>query len=226
MTKRNGYPTFTSELGLWHKAYRHVAGIDEAGRGALAGPVVAAAVVIAPETIDDELWRQIRDSKQLTSGRRSNLAAHVREVAQAWTIGSVCAATIDRINIAAATRLAMQKAIQALKPPPDYLLIDWVRLPRVNIPQESRAKADADVMSVAAASILAKVHRDHLMTELDREYPIYGFAQHKGYGTAAHRTVIKQHGPCPYHRMTFAPVSQTRTLFDQGYEAHLAYRQA
>jgi ribonuclease HII len=206
-------PSLGMEQQLWAAGYRYIAGVDEAGRGALAGPVVAAAVVIGPESAEQSPWHLVRDSKQLAPPQRTRLEASIKAVAVAWGIGCVPAAVIDQIGIAAATRQAMAQAIQSLTPAPDYLLIDWVRLPLVNIPQHCAAKADATMVSVAAASILAKVHRDRLMVALDAEHPAYGFAAHKGYGAAAHLAALTHLGPCPEHRHSFAPIAQAPGLF-------------
>lgn len=206
-------PTFDHERRLWEAGCRCVAGIDEAGRGALAGPVVAAAVVIAPHSAGLPLWGELRDSKLLTPARREELAPQVRAAALAWAVAAVPAAVIDACGIAAATRQAMQAAVAALDPQPQHLLIDWVRLAAVSIPQYSCARADQLMVSVAAASILAKVHRDALLVELDAVYPLYGFARHKGYGAAAHLAALATHGPCPEHRHSFAPVAQPPALF-------------
>ncbi|MFO7631895.1 MAG: ribonuclease HII, partial [Caldilinea sp.] len=129
-------------------------------------------------------------------------------------VSTVDATDIDAIGIAAATRLAMQRSIASLAHIPDFLLIDWVRLPQLAIPQMARAKADRTMASVAAASILAKVHRDRIMVEEDRCFPLYGFAAHKGYGVIAHLTAIEQYGPCPFHRRTFAPIARRPMLFE------------
>ncbi len=206
-------PTFEYELRLWAGGCRCVAGLDEAGRGALAGPVVAAAVVIDPHSAGLPLWSEMRDSKLLTPAQRTALAPQIRAAALCWAIGSVAAQEIDRIGIAAATRQAMQAAVAGLSPQPQHLLIDWVRLPLVNIAQFSCAKADQLIVSVAAASILAKVHRDALMVELDRLHPAYGFAGHKGYGAQAHLAALTAHGPCTEHRHSFAPIAAKPGLF-------------
>lgn len=208
-------PTFDYEQKLWQQGFARVAGIDEAGRGALAGPVVAAAVIAPSHAEYTDVWASVRDSKLLKPNERERLAIEIKEQAVGWAIGEISAAVIDRENIAVATRMAMQQAVQALQPPPDHLLIDWVKLPQLNIYQLSLTKADQKIVSVAAASILAKVHRDQLMVELDAQHPRYGFAQHKGYGTAAHRAAIAQHGPCAVHRHTFAPISSMHSLFAQ-----------
>lgn len=206
-------PTFAAEERLWAQGFRCVAGIDEAGRGALAGPVVAAAVVIAPGD-PAPLWAEVRDSKLLTAGQRQALAPRIQQQAVAWGVGVADAATIDAIGIAAATRLAMQQALAALSLMPDHLLIDWVRLPQTPIPQTVQPKADRTMISVAAASILAKVHRDQLMLAYDACYPLYRFGAHKGYGVAAHLTALTTHGPCPIHRRSFAPLARPPQLFD------------
>jgi len=207
-------PTFEYEQRLWQTGHRFVAGIDEAGRGALAGPVVAAAVIPPPNSHYAGVWTQVRDSKLLSPAAREALEEAIQAAALSWGVGQATPAEIDAMGIAPATRLAMQRAIEELDPHPDYLLIDWVKLPRVNITQESRAKADMHMVSVAAASILAKVHRDRLMVALDARYPAYGFAGHKGYGVQAHLTALEVHGPCPEHRHSFAPIAQRASLFD------------
>jgi ribonuclease HII len=218
MTKRmqdvGAAPTFQAEQLLWAQGMRWVAGVDEAGRGALAGPVVAAAVIVAPEHADAPVWRLVRDSKLLTAAQRQALAPAIEQNARAWGVGMVDAGEIDRVGIAVATRLAMQQAIAALAPAPDHLLIDWVRLPQVAIPQSAQAKADRTMASVAAASILAKVHRDQLMVAYDGCYPVYGFGAHKGYGVTAHLAAIEQHGPCAIHRHTFAPLARQPLLLE------------
>ncbi|HAJ36888.1 MAG TPA: ribonuclease HII [Chloroflexi bacterium] len=207
-------PTLEIEQSLWAAGWRRVAGIDEAGRGALAGPVVAAAVVVTPEQAAAPVWSLVRDSKLLSPAQRETLAAQIQAAAAAWAVGVVDACEIDAIGIAAATRLAMQQAVAALACAPDHLLIDWVRLPTLAIRQLSQPKADRTMASVAAASILAKVHRDHLMAAYERQFPGYGFAAHKGYGVAVHLAALAQHGPCALHRHSFAPIAQHSTLFD------------
>lgn len=215
MTKLHAIPSFDHERRLWEKHCRCVAGIDEAGRGALAGPVVAAAVIIDPSNANLPLWQEMRDSKLLTPAQRAVLAPQIRAAALAWSVAATPASKIDAMGIAAATRAAMQEAVAGLLPQPQHLLIDWVRLPLVNIAQYSCARADQTMISVAAASILAKVHRDGLMVELDARYPLYGFARHKGYGAAAHLGALSEHGPCPEHRHSFAPIAaHTPPLFN------------
>jgi len=201
-------PTLDYEVALWHRGYHQIAGIDEAGRGALAGPVVAAAVIVPANTPLAGIWAQVCDSKLLTPERRSALEGQIQAAALAWGVGCVAASIIDQIGIAPATRLAMCQAVAALAYPPDYLLLDWVKLPEIPLPQESFVKADRNLVSVAAASILAKVHRDRLLVALHQQHPNYSFQQHKGYGTAAHLAALVQYGACQEHRHTFAPVAQ------------------
>jgi ribonuclease HII len=188
-------PTFDEEARLWAAGYCRVAGVDEAGRGALAGPVVAAAVIAPPAT-------------------RAALVQSIQDASLAWGVGVVQAQVIDEIGIASATRQAMMHALAALQERPDFLLIDWVKLPQVNIPQICVPKADQRIASVAAASILAKVTRDGLLDGLGEQYPHYGFGDHKGYGTARHLAALSAHGPCPEHRFSFAPLSQRASLLD------------
>ncbi|MCC6169064.1 MAG: ribonuclease HII [Caldilineaceae bacterium] len=207
-------PDLAHEVQLWHAGHRAVAGVDEAGRGALAGPVVAAAVILPCHALPAGVWAEVRDSKLLRPAVRVRLAAQVQAEAAAWAVGVVPAPLIDTIGIAAATRRAMADAIAALHPEPDALLVDWVRLPLVNLPQLCVAKADSRMVSVAAASILAKVTRDRLLAELDARYPDYGFAHHKGYGTRQHLAALAAVGPCAEHRHSFAPVMAAPRLFD------------
>jgi ribonuclease HII len=208
-------PTLHQESRLWRDGFRHVAGIDEVGRGALAGPVVAAAVMLPPGTQLAGVWTAVRDSKLLTPAQRQALVPQIQASALAWGIGSAAPTLIDQQGIAAATRVAMQQASAALDPTPDYLVIDWVKLPGVKIAQTSLIKADRDIVSVAAASILAKVYRDELMIALHTTYPMYHFHQHKGYGAATHLAALAEYGPCAEHRYSFAPIAQAPTLFDQ-----------
>ena len=182
-----------------YASFSAICGIDEAGRGPLAGPVVAGAVILPS---DCEIL-YLNDSKKLTEKRREALLLEIKEKAVAWNIGIVDAAEIDRINILQATYEAMRRAIAGLEVTPSLLLNDAVEIPDVQIPQVKIIKGDAKSVSIAAASILAKVTRDHLMIEYDRQYPNYGFARHKGYGTGAHIEAIRDYGPCPLHRKTF-----------------------
>ncbi len=203
-------PDLREELQLWHAGFRCIAGIDEVGRGALAGPVVAAAVVLPPPAqLPPGMWA-IDDSKQVPPARREQLCGLICDVALATGVGHVSAADIDHMGIAAATRQAMQQAVMAIQRRGhhvDFLLIDFLTL-SLPLPQKGIVKGDRHSLSIAAASIVAKVTRDRLMVELADTYPGYGFAQHKGYGTAAHRQALEQLGPCAEHRRSFSPISQ------------------
>lgn len=187
---------FEKEYG---KDYTWICGVDEAGRGPLAGPVAAGAVILPRE----EVIYYLNDSKKLSAKKREELALQIRERAAAWHVGIVSPARIDEINILQATYEAMREALAGLSREPDLLLNDAVKIPAVAIPQIPIIKGDAKSASIAAASILAKVTRDHLMEEYDKQYPEYGFAGHKGYGTKAHIEALKTYGPCPIHRRTF-----------------------
>jgi ribonuclease HII len=198
-------PTEEFERAARRCGYRRIAGIDEAGRGPLAGPVVAAAVVLPTRC----RLSGIDDSKQLSEGERDRLYAAIREQAVGMGIGSADVGEIDRLNILEATRLAMRRAIEQLAPPPDYLLIDAVALPGIRIATRPIIKGDSLSLSIAAASIIAKVTRDRLMATYHEIYPEYDFLSHKGYGTAGHLQRLARHGPCSIHRRTFAPVRET-----------------
>lgn len=202
-------PTLDLELALLAQGYRFVAGLDEAGRGAWAGPVVAAAVILPLERSDlCRALRGVRDSKQLTPLARETLYDVVRRTALAVGVGISAPLVIDRDGVVPATCRAMMRALEHLAAPPDYLVLDHIRLPLIPLPQCSLPKADAHHLSVAAASIVAKVTRDRLMIMLDRSYPGYGFAAHKGYGTAAHRSALTRLGPACIHRHSFAPLRE------------------
>jgi ribonuclease HII len=181
-----------------------IAGIDEAGRGPLAGPVVAAAVVLS---CDDHI-PGLNDSKLLSEGSRDKLFAAIQARAAAVAVGIVSPELIDRINILEATRVAMAQAVRELYPPPDYLLIDGPLSLDLDIPQKGIIKGDRKSSSIAAASIVAKVTRDRIMKELHDRYPVYGFDRHKGYGTEAHRKALLEYGPCPAHRLCFKGVQK------------------
>lgn len=186
-----------------------VAGIDEAGRGPLAGPVVAAAVILDPARPVDGL----RDSKLLSPGRRERLAVEIRARSIAWAVAACGVAEIDEINILRATLLAMRRAVEALQVRPVQALVDGDRCPELACPTRAIVRGDRDVAAIAAASILAKTARDAMLIELDREYPMYGFARHKGYGTPEHLAALGFYGPCPAHRRSFAPVAQSSLGF-------------
>ncbi len=191
------------ELQARESGYRNVAGVDEVGRGCLAGPVVAAACVL---DIDRPLPEGLDDSKKLSPAKREKIGAELKANCIAYAIGSVSAAEIDRINILEATKEAMLLAIGSLDPPADHLLIDAILLKKSPLAQRSIIRGDSISASIAAASILAKTYRDALMAAYDREFPQYGFASHKGYGSAFHLDAIRTHGPCPLHRRTFRGV--------------------
>lgn len=203
------FPNLNKEIALLMQGYFFIAGLDEAGRGAWAGPVVAAAVVLPvddPELVDK--LAGLNDSKQLSPKRREALFEIIQTVALSTAVGVVPATVIDTLNILAATRQAMQTAVQNLSCPPDYLLIDHVKLPTINIPQMAFAKADSISLSVAAASVIAKVTRDRLMVKFAQQHPVYGFDRHKGYGTKAHQSALADYGPCPIHRLSFKPLQR------------------
>ncbi|MCL0065713.1 ribonuclease HII [Dehalococcoidia bacterium] len=212
----NQSPSFIEEERLWQQGYRLVAGIDEVGRGPLAGPVVAAAVILSPESRLSWL-HQVRDSKRLAPRKREFLSSCIQMEALAVGVGVVPPETIDACGIVAATRLAMRLAVEKLARPlssqgqvPDFLLIDWITMPELDIPQRSIARGDNLSRSIAAASIVAKVHRDRLMMEYDSLYSGYGFARNKGYPTIEHLAKLRRLGCCPIHRASFAPVREVR----------------
>jgi ribonuclease HII len=200
----NFRPSFIEEHKLAKQGYRLIAGIDEVGRGPLAGPVMAAAVILPPG-IETDWLHLVRDSKQLTAETREHLCPLIRKAAIAVGIGEVSAEAIDEHGIARATKMAMRQAVDNLATPPDALLIDFVRLTEVNLPQRCIVKGDQISISIACASIIAKVTRDRLMVELDKLHPGYGFAAHKGYATKEHLESIERLGACPIHRMCFSP---------------------
>ena len=193
------------EQALRHRGFRLIAGVDEVGRGALLGPVVAAAVIL-PEQIDSLAHAGLTDSKQLKASDRAALDQQIRHVALSISIAEVDATTIDQVNIYQATRLAMLAAVRGLETAPDHLLIDAMQLDHP-CAQTKLIYGDALSLSIAAASVVAKVYRDHLLQELDGLYPMYGLAAHKGYGTPQHKRALVEFGPCALHRRSFAPVA-------------------
>ena len=203
-------PTFREEASLRAEGYSLVAGLDEVGRGPLAGPVVAG-LAILPERLRGRWVRLVRDSKQMTAAEREYVLPRLRDTALALEIGVSTSREVDELGIVAATRLAMQRALDSVALLPQFLLLDAISLPRVPIPQRSIVKGDVLCISISAASIVAKVARDDMMEREDKTYPGYGFAQHKGYGTPGHIRSIDRLGPCPIHRRSFAPV---REMFD------------
>jgi len=192
------------ERSLWEKGYFLVAGVDEAGRGPLAGPVAAAAVVFSGEVFIEGL----NDSKKLTSRRRELLAEEIKAKALAWNVVFVSEDYIDRCNILEASREAMRRAVRGLPVKPHHVLVDGPNIPALSFPQTALVKGDTLSASIAAASILAKVARDHYMEELHARYPYYGFDRHKGYPTSQHLQALQEKGPCPCHRRSFAPVKK------------------
>src|ERR1700761_7942176 len=193
------------EQALRYYGFERIAGVDEVGRGALFGPVVAAAVML-PENLDVLANAGLKDSKQLTREERESLDLQIRGMALAVSVAEVDAETIDRVNIYQATRMAMLLAVQGLGVTPDHLILDAMRIDHP-CPQTKLYYGDALCLSIAAASVVAKVYRDNLMRELDVQYPQYGLAQHKGYATPEHRKALTEHGPTPLHRRSFAPVA-------------------
>ncbi|RPJ49595.1 MAG: ribonuclease HII [Chloroflexi bacterium] len=205
-------PDLSFESRLWDSGAIHIAGLDEAGRGAWAGPVAAGAVILPLDPKIADQLSGVRDSKQMTPADRTYWAEIIRTRALAWGVGFSTNVEIDELGIVPATRLAMTRALEGAYPPgcppfpADHLLIDALRLPDVPLPQTALIKGDARSLSIAAASILAKTARDALMVEFDEEYPAYGFARHKGYGTSSHWQALQIVGPCKIHRFSFEPV--------------------
>lgn len=187
------------ERELYARGYEYICGIDEAGRGPLCGPVVAAAVILKK---DDHI-EGVNDSKKLSEKKRESLFEIIKERAVAWSVGVVDEKTIDEINILEATRMAMKKAVEGLQIKPQYALVDAEKKVPIDVPYLPIVKGDALSESIAAASIIAKVTRDHMIMELDKEYPEYGFAKNKGYGTKEHTDAIKKYGLCKAHRRSF-----------------------
>lgn len=193
-------PDYSYEKGAVSKGFKYVCGVDEAGRGPLAGPVFAAAVIL-PEDLEIE---GLNDSKKISEKKREQLFEIIKEKAVAYSVAFATVEEIEQFNILEATYLAMNRAIEGLNTPADYALIDGNRVPRnIKIPCETVIKGDAKSCSISAASILAKVSRDRLLLEYDEQYPEYEFKKHKGYGTAAHYEAVKKYGLCPVHRPSF-----------------------
>ncbi len=205
MLESRRVPSFTEEELLGTQGYRLIAGVDEVGRGALAGPVVAAAVIL-PGKLETRWLAEVRDSKQLSPLKRELLSRYIQEVAVSVGVGVASHRAIDTIGIIRATRLAMKFAISKLSPSPQYLLIDYLPLPEIHLPQKGVIDGDSLCFSIACASIVAKVARDRLMVGLDRVYSGYRLAEHKGYCTEGHVACLHRLGPSPIHRRTFQPV--------------------
>lgn len=201
-------PDLSFEMRLWQAGNLGVAGIDEAGRGALAGPVAAAAVVLPMKENIAELLEGVCDSKQMSPHERDMAGEKIIRYAEGWGVGLASAEEIDQMGIVPATRMAAWRALDKLPIPPDHLLLDYLFLPDVPIPQTSLIKGDCRSLSIAAASVLAKISRDALMRELELTYPGYGFAAHKGYGTRVHREALRHLGPCLIHRNSFTLLAE------------------
>jgi ribonuclease HII len=203
-SKRNlqPFPTLEFEWNLWKNGFIRIAGIDEAGRGAWAGPVAAAAVILPTDPSLTRTLNRVRDSKLMTQLARETWAPRIKETAGGWGVGFASAEEIDTLGIVPATKLAATRALENLLP--DYLITDYLIFPEIDLPQTALVKGDQRSLSVAAASVLAKTARDALMRELDGQYPGYGFARNKGYGTTFHREAIKKLRRCETHRKSFS----------------------
>lgn len=207
-------PSFKEEQKLRRKGHRFIVGIDEAGRGPLAGPVVAAAVIFSPQTFNfygrSRDWtRLVKSSKKLTARKREELYKIIIKEAVDWKVGIVSEKVVDKINIFQASLLAIERALRKLKSQPDFLLVDG-KFTLINYPVNQKAvvRGDEKVFSISAASIIAKVTRDRIMKNLDKKYPVYGFKKHKGYGTRLHFARLNKYGPCQIHRQSFKPVKK------------------
>ena len=207
-------PNLDFENKLWGQGLRLVAGVDEAGRGALAGPVAAGAVVLPPGCADlAERLNGVRDSKEMRPKDRETWAQTIKQTALAWGVGFASAAEIDRLGIVPATCLAALRALESLAYLPEHVLVDFLTLPEVDIGQTPLVKGDARSLSIACASVLAKTARDALLVAMEDEFPGYSFCCNKGYATEAHRQALHALGPCAQHRRTFTPVSEYYSLF-------------
>jgi ribonuclease HII len=205
---RSQRPNLSIEYKIRDTGLLHIAGVDEAGRGAWAGPVVAAAVILPLLQSDlANLLCDVRDSKLMTPPQRDSNYLLIQKVALSIGIGKATSEEVDTLGVVGATHQAMHRAIQELSIPPQHVLIDHIELPNLNVRQTPITKGDRNVLSIAAASVIAKVTRDEIMIAFDRTYPEYGFSFHKGYGTARHQKALKKFGPSSIHRKTFAPVA-------------------
>ncbi len=204
----NRRPDLTIEHKLLSDGYTRIAGLDEAGRGAWAGPVVAAAVVLPLDRADlAKSLAGVRDSKQMTPSQRAYWASAIHQIALGIGLGVASSKEVDQRGLIAATREAMARALTDLNKQPEHLLIDHLPLPDIPLPQTVLTRGDSRTLSIASASVIAKVARDQMMVDLDEHHPGYGFAGHKGYGTAQHRAALSHLGPCPSHRFSYAPVA-------------------
>ena len=204
------WPDLSFERPLWSAGAYHIGGVDEAGRGAWAGPVAAAVVVLPPDPQIEQLLHGVRDFKQMSPEQRARWAPRIRAAALDWGVGFAASQEIDQEGILPATHLAAVRAIEALQKAHllQHLLLDYLILPGVDLPQTALIKGDARSLSIAAASVLAKTARDALLCEMEDRYPGYHFAAHKGYGTPAHQQALRDLGPCDIHRASFAPVRE------------------
>jgi len=201
-------PNLEREYELKKTGINLIAGVDEAGRGAWAGPVIAAAVILPLNRFNlANLLEDVRDSKLMTPAKRLECRSRIQEVALSIAVGKATSHEVDRLGIITATRQAMWRAICGLSFSPQHLLIDHIRLPEIDIPQTSLSKGDQNVLSIAAASVIAKVARDEMMHNFEKDFPGYGFSRHKGYGTSEHRKSLNDLGPSIIHRQSFAPVA-------------------
>jgi ribonuclease HII len=200
-------PDLSFESALWECGILSIAGVDEAGRGPLAGPVSAAAVILPPDVKIASKLKGVRDSKQMTRKEREYWETILKIFALSSGVGFSSAEEIDELGIVPATRLAAQRALDSLIAAPEHILLDFIHLPECSLPQTSLIKGDCRSLSIASASVLAKTARDAYLRDLDQVYPGYGFAEHKGYATPAHLKALKELGPCPIHRRSFHPVS-------------------
>jgi ribonuclease HII len=208
-------PNLEFEQPLWRDGLAHIAGVDEAGRGALAGPV-AVGVVVLPDRPDLlELLAGVQDSKQMTARARQHWAEIIPQVAVDCQVGFAGPEEIDEIGIVHAIGLAARRALEELSSPPEHLLLDARLVPDAGIPETSLIKGDCRSLSIAASAIMAKVARDRIMVEMSEQYPAYGFEHNMGYGTAVHRNAIAEHGPCKIHRFSFAPIRQDEPAEDE-----------
>jgi ribonuclease HII len=196
------YPSLEFEHNLWSAGFTHIAGIDEAGRGAVAGPVAAAAVILPASRSIAKTLNQVRDSKMMTSRAREIWAVQIKEAAVAWGVGFAFPEEIDSIGIVPATKLAAKRALENLFP--DYLITDLLLFPDIDLPQTALVKGDQRSLSISSASVIAKTTRDAFMVEMANQFPGYGFAHHKGYGTTFHRDAIVKHNRCKIHRMSYS----------------------
>jgi ribonuclease HII len=199
-------PDLHFEDALLGAGCQSIAGIDEAGRGCLAGPVVAAIVILSLDKNSSDDFAGVQDSKQLSYQERDRLRAIIEDRCLAWAVGSASHVEIDQFGILPATRIAIKRALDQINTQPDHLLVDYIVLPDIPIPQTRLVKGDKRSLSIASASILAKTHRDSMMIKLAEQYPYYGFDKNKGYGTIQHKLALNKYGPTPHHRMSFAPL--------------------